>query len=251
MSTDNPKLKYTLQAADNSLILGQRLTAWCGHGPILEQDIAISNIALDLIGQSRMLYQYAASLKGTGTEDDLAFLRDAWDFYNVQLVELPNGDFAQTVLRQFFFDSFSQPFFEALAECNDEQLAAIAAKSLKEAKYHVKWSRDWVLRLGDGTIESHNRMEKALDELWRYYPEITQPNDTDTVAEAEGYGVDLSAIARVRDAFVKETLAEATLDVPEIKVPHTGGKDGKHTEHLGFILAEMQFLPRTYPGNEW
>lgn len=243
---------YTLQQADNCLILGQRLGEWCGHGPVLEQDIAMTNIALDLIGQSRMLYQYAAEVQGEGkSEDDLAYLRDAWDFKNVLLVEQTNGDFAKTILRQFLFDSFNCPFYEKLKESNDEKLAAIAAKSHKETLYHLKWSSDWVLRLGDGTEESHERIQNALNELWSYSDEIILSSAADLDANEKGYGVNLDEIKSERETKIQEVLNEATLAIPESSYNHSGGKEGRHTEYLGYILADLQFLQRAYPGNEW
>ncbi len=249
---DNNKFNYVLQHADSCLILGQRLAEWCGHGPILEQDIAMTNISLDLIGQARMLYQYAAEIQGDGkTEDDLVAFRDNRHYRNVLLTEQPNGDFAQTIFRQFLFDSFHNFFQEELVKSNDERLAAIAAKSFKETQYHLKWSGAWVIRLGDGTDESKERMINALAELWSYAGELTQPNETDTTALEAGYGVDLNAVKAKREVRIKEVLAEATLDLPESTYAHLGGKDGRHTEHLGYILADLQFLQRAYPGNEW
>ena len=249
---DSNKFKYVIQQADNSLILGQRLSEWCGHGPVLEQDIALTNISLDLIGQARLFYQYAAELQGEGkSEDDLAYLRDAWDFHNVLLVEQPNGDFAQTIVRQFFYDTFSCHFFEALAESKDERLVSIAAKSHKEALYHMKWSGDWVIRLGDGTEESKERAQKAVNDLWSYKDEIIKPNAVDQKAADEAYGVDLEQLKAKRDQKITEVLNEATLEIPESTYSHKGGKEGTHTEHLGFILAELQFLQRAYPGNQW
>lgn len=249
---DNNKFNYCLQQADNALILGQRLAEWCGHGPILEQDIAMTNISLDLIGQARMWYQYAVEIQGEGkSEDDLVSQRDAWDYKNVLLVEQPNGDFAQTVLRQFLFDSFDVLFQEELMKSSDERMAAIAAKSHKESLYHVRWSSDWVIRLGDGTEESHERMKKAIDALWSYSGELVNPNAIETQAIADGYGVDLASIAEKRTTRIQEVLAEATLPIPESTYAHEGGKDGRHSEHLGYILADLQFLQRAYPGNEW
>lgn len=249
---DEHRFNYTIQQADNCLILGQRLGEWCGHGPILEQDIAMTNIALDLIGQARMLYQYAAEIQGEGkTEDDLAYLRDAWDFKNVLLVEQPNGDFAKTILRQFLFDSYNCYFYEEMMQSNDEQLAAIAAKSHKETLYHLKWSSDWVLRLGDGTEESHDRIQSAVDEFWSYSEEIVTASPTDDSAIKDGYGVNLLGLKSKRDQKIKEVLEEATLTIPEDGYTHLGGKTGTHTEHLGYILADLQFLQRAYPGNEW
>ncbi len=249
---DNNKFNYTLQQADTCLILGQRLAEWCGHGPILEQDIAMTNISLDLIGQARMLYQYAVEIQGEGkSEDDLVGFRDNREYRNVLLVEQPNGDFAQTIFRQFLFDSYSQYFWEELSHSNDERLAAIAAKSLKEAKYHLKWSSDWVIRLGDGTEESHQRMEQAVDQFWSYAGELTEFNETEKKALEDGYGVDLNEVKEKRDAKIKDVLTEATLEHPESTYAHLGGKDGRHTEHLGYILSDLQFLQRAYPGNEW
>ena len=243
---------YILQHADNCLILGQRLAEWCGHGPILEQDIAMTNISLDLIGQCRMWYQYAAEVQGEGkTEDELVAFRDAWDYRNVLLVEQPNGDFAQTIFRQFLYDTFSVHYYEMMMDSKDEQLAAIAAKSHKEALYHVKWSGDWVIRLGDGTEESRERMNAAIDQLWSYSGELTKPNETEIKALEDGFGIDLSLLAEKRDAKIREVLTEATLEIPESTYAHEGGKDGRHSEHLGYILADLQFLQRAYPGAEW
>jgi len=243
---------YTLQQADNCLILGQRLGEWCGHGPILEQDIAMTNISLDLIGQARMLYQYAAEVQGEGkSEDDLAYLRDGWDFKNVLLVEQQNGDFGKTIFRQFLFDCFNCYFYEELMKSSDQTLAAIAAKSHKETLYHIKWSGDWVIRLGDGTEESHRRIQDAVNELWSYSGEIVMPSEADELAHKGGYGVNLEVLSGRRETKIKEILDEATLEIPENDYSHLGGKEGKHSEHLGYILADLQFLQRAYPGNEW
>lgn len=243
---------YTLQHADNCLILGQRLAEWCGHGPVLEQDIALTNIGLDQIGQARMWYQYAAEIQGEGkSEDQLVAFRDAWDYRNVQLVEQPNGDFAHTIYRQFLYDSYSCYFYEALINSKDEHLSAIAAKSHKEALYHIKWSSDWVIRLGDGTDESHNRILKAVENLWSYAGELTKANQTEKIAFQEGYGVDMDRLKEKRMAKIREVMAEATLEIPSSDYTHEGGKDGRHTEHLGYILSDLQFLQRAYPGLEW
>lgn len=246
------KFDYVLQQADNSLVLGQRLAEWCGHGPVLEQDIAMTNISLDLIGQARLLYQYAAELQGEGkSEDDLAYLRDAWDYKNVLLVEQPNGDFAHTIFRQFLYDTFSSLFYESLMQSSDERLQSIAAKSHKESLYHVKWSADWVLRLGDGTEESHQKMQDAVNVLWNYKDEIVTPSETDQKAFEENWGVDLSQIKVRRDDHIRNVVTEATLEIPDNAYSHTGGKEGRHSEHLGYILADLQFLQRAYPGLEW
>ena len=249
---DENLFKYTLQHADNCLILGQRLAEWCGHGPILEQDIALTNISLDQIGQARMWYQYAAEIQGENkSEDDLAYLRDAWDYRNVLLVEQPNGDFAQTIFRQFLFDSYSCFFYEALMQSNNEQLQAIAAKSHKEALYHLKWSGDWVIRLGDGTEESKERISKAIELLWPFSGELVNASEVENDAMKQGYGVDLSLLKEKRESKIKEVLTEATIEIPSSSYAHEEGKDGRHSEHLGYILADLQFLQRAYPGQEW
>lgn len=243
---------YTLRLADTSLILGHRLSEWCGHGPALEQDIALSNIALDLIGQARHYYQYAAELEGNDrTEDDLAYLRDERAYRNVLLVELPNGDFGKTIMRQFLFDAFHVPFLEVLQNSPNEKLAAIAQKSLKEARYHLKWSSEWVIRLGDGTEESHKRVQQSLNDLWAFTGELTTPNATDTLLFDYNIVPDLTAIQPLWQQTVTAVLKEATLIAPTKTWMQKGGKEGIHTEYLGFLLAEMQHLQRTYPNCEW
>lgn len=245
-------IEYTLHLADNALIIGHRNSEWCGHGPVLEQDIAITNIALDMIGQARNFYQYAAQLTGnSATEDSLAYLRDAIDFKNNLLVELPNGDWAQTVLRQFFFSTYQYFLYQQLLNSTDQQLAAIAEKSLKEVTYHLRWSSEWVIRLGDGTEESKGRMLHAIDEIWSYTGELFLAASFELLAASEGYGVDLSLVKTEWDEKVKTVFEEATLTIPENKWMQSGGKEGRHTENLGFILAEMQFLQRAYPNSEW
>ena len=240
-------IEYTLHLADNSLILGQRNSEWCGHGPVLEQDIAITNISLDLIGQARNFYQYAATLKADGsTEDSLAYLRKEREYKNLLLVEQPNGDWAQTMLRQFLFSQYQYLLFQQLQNSNDEQIAAIAAKSLKEVAYHLRWSREWIIRLGDGTEESHQRMLKAIDKLWRYTGEMFLP-----VAYEKETGIDFVTLKNEWLNKINEIFSEATLPVPEKIFMQTGGKEGKHTEHLGYILTELQYMQRTYPGCEW
>jgi ring-1,2-phenylacetyl-CoA epoxidase subunit PaaC len=251
---------YVLHLADNSLVLGHRNSEWTGHGPILEQDIAISNIALDLIGQARNFYQYAAQLSGKEaiTEDTFAYLRDAWDFKNCLLVEQPNGDWAKTILRQFFFSAYQFYFYQQLQQSSDAQLAAIAEKSLKEVTYHLKWSAEWVIRLGDGTEESHRRIKNALADLWPYTGELFVPAYYETELLKENISVDLQDIRARWNNKVTDVLNEATLAIPSDKTEkgeavwmQTGGKDGQHTEHLGYLLAEMQFLQRAYPGGVW
>lgn len=246
------RINYILQQADCCLILGQRLAEWCGHGPVLEQDIAMTNISLDLIGQARMLFQYAAEIQGEGnSEDSIAYLRHEEEYRNVLLVEQENGHFGQTILRQFLFDSYNCYFYEALRNSSDERLAAIAEKAHKETLYHLKWSGDWVIRLGDGTEESHERMEKVIEELWPYSGELTIPCETELTAQKEGYGVYMEAIKEKRDQKIKEVFEKGTLTIPASDFSHRGGKEGKHTEQLGHILADLQFMQRTYPGNEW
>jgi len=239
---------YTLFLADNALIMGHRNSEWCGHGPILEQDIAISNIALDLIGQARNFYQYAATLIGNNaTEDSLAYLRDVKEYKNCLLVEQPNADWAQTVLKQFFFSTFQYYLYQQLQNNNDEQLKAIAAKALKEVTYHVRWSSEWVIRLGDGTEESKKRLLKAVDELWMFTGELFEPASYELNTNIDFIFLKENWNKRIRSVF-----EEATIDVSiETTWYQSGGKIGNHSEHLGFILAEMQFLQRAYPNSEW
>jgi ring-1,2-phenylacetyl-CoA epoxidase subunit PaaC len=245
-------INYTLHLADNSLILGQRNSEWCGHGPVLEQDIAITNISLDLIGQARNFYQYAATLIGNNaTEDTLAYLRKEREFKNLLLVEQPNGDWAQTILRQFFFSQYEYLLFQELQNSKDKQLAAIAEKSLKEVTYHLRWSSEWVIRLGDGTDESNKRISNAIDELWRYTGEMFIAASYELRAMNDGIDVDVSKLKEQWLNKVKEVFAEATLPVPEKTFMQTGGKEGKHTEHFGYILTELQYMQRVYPGCEW
>jgi ring-1,2-phenylacetyl-CoA epoxidase subunit PaaC len=237
-----------LHIADTALILGQRNAAWCAHGPILEQDIAITNITLDLIGQARNFYQYAALLINEAdnkneTEDTLAFLRNERDFKNLLICELPNGDWAQTILRQFFFSTFQQLMYQEMIKSSDSQIAAIAAKSIKETNYHVKWSSEWVIRLGDGTDESNQRMKNAIEYLWQYTGEF--------FIAAEYEIIDVAALKNEWLEKVKSVFDEATLSLPENTFMQTGGKTGVHTEHLGFVLPEMQSLQRNFPGAEW
>ena len=245
-------LNYTIHLADNAHILGHRLGEWCGHGPILEQDIAMTNISLDLIGQARSLYQYAAKIEGKGrTEDDIAYLRDAWDFRNVLLVEQPNGDFGKTMVRQFLFDAYNFLFYRELKNSKDEQLAAIAEKSLKEVTYHLRFSSEWVIRLGDGTAVSHEKVQTALNDLWMYSGELFEMNDFEKEMANEGIGVDLEKLKPLWHQKVDDILKTATITKPDNNWMQSGGKTGKHSEHLGFILSEMQYLQKTYPGQEW
>ncbi|RTL58315.1 MAG: phenylacetate-CoA oxygenase subunit PaaI [Sphingobacteriales bacterium] len=244
-------IPYTLHLADTTLILSQKNSEWCGHGPILEQDIAITNISLDLIGQARNFYQYAAKLISNTDEDKLAYLRTEREFKNLLLVELPNGDWGQTILRQFFFSQFQYLLFQQLQNSKDEQLAAIAAKAIKETSYHLRWSSEWVIRLGDGTEESHQRMLSAVNELWSYTGEMFIPAAYESQVAKENIGVAVDSLKQPWLEKVKTIFEEATLPVPEKVYMHTGGKEGKHTEHLGYILTELQYIQRTYPDSEW
>jgi len=271
---DQSTIDYTLHLADNALVLGHRNSEWTGHGPILEQDIALSNIALDLIGQARNFYQYAARLvngRGVGsepgkrgarvsegpgepsevTEDTLAYLRDSWDFKNCLLVEQVNGDWAKTILRQFFFSAYQFYFYQSLQQSQDRELAAIAEKSYKEVTYHLRWSSEWVIRLGDGTTESHTRIKGALDQLWKFTGELFVPADYERTLAAKGVAVDVTGLRWLWDERVNDVFQQAQLVIPAAGWEQTGGKSGRHTEHLGYLLAEMQFLQRAYPGCEW
>jgi ring-1,2-phenylacetyl-CoA epoxidase subunit PaaC len=245
-------IKYTLHLADNALILAQRNSEWCAHGPILEQDIAITNISLDLLGQARNFYSYAALLRNDGsTEDTLAYLRTEREFRNCLLVEQSNGDWAKTILRQFFFSAYQHSLYQRLQENDDEQLSAIAEKAIREVTYHLRWSSEWVIRLGDGTAESHKRMLAALDELWMYTGELFEPALFESELSDSGKVPDFPGMRDEWNGKIQEVFAEATLPVPANTFMQGGGKDGRHTEHLGYILTELQYLQRTYPGAEW
>lgn len=243
---------YILTIADNSLILGQRMGELCGHGPSLETDIACTNISLDLLGQVRSYYQYAAKIAGDGrTEDDIAMLRTEREYVNVLLVEQPNTDFAYTMARHFLFDVYHFLFLTELEKSKDLTLAAIATKSLKEVTYHQRFSSDWVKRLGDGTEKSHQKMQTAIDDLWAYTDELFIETPAEKAMVEEGVGVDLSKLKKEYYETISEVLEEATLNIPESKYFHKGGKQGIHSEHMGFLLAELQYMQRTYPNLEW
>jgi len=255
-TTTSINKEFLIHLADNALVLGHRNSEWTGHGPILEQDIAISNIALDLIGQARNFYQYAAARinqeeSTDQSEDTLAYLRDANEYSNFLMLELPKGDWAVTTLRQFFFSSWQKLLFHQLKENPDPQLAAIAEKSLKETNYHVRWSGEWVIRLGDGTEESRRRMIAALQLLWPYSGELFHSGSYISRV------IDYDAFREPWESQVAHVFHEATLasEFDSIKSSTTwmqsGGIDGRHTEHLGYLLAEMQFLQRAYPGATW
>ncbi len=243
---------YLLRLADSSLIIGHRLSEWCGHGPVLEEDIALTNISLDFVGRANSLYEYAGKVEGKGrTEDDLAYLRTEREFFNNLLVEQPNGDYAQTILRQYLTDVFEIHFYEALAKSKDETLAGIAAKSLKEIQYHLRHSSSWMLRLGDGTDESNNRLQYALNEIYRFTGSLFEMDENDTVLIASGIAPDLSTIQQQWQKDVDAMLEKAMLKKPEKVWMQKGNLQGRHTEHLGYILAEMQSVHRAYPGVKW
>lgn len=252
MAEQKDTYEYVLRLADNCLILGQRLAEWCGHGPVLEQDIAMTNISLDLIGQARNYYQYAAELTGAEkSEDDIAFLRSDREYKNLLLVEQPNNDFAHTIVRQYLFDVFHFYQLNELAKSQDVNISSIAQKSIKEVSYHKRWSSQWILRLGDGTKESQAKMQVALDHFWSYAFESITPDELDQKMAGQGIGANLDQLAVSIKKEITEHLTEATLKVPESTWNQTGGKNGVHSEHLGFLLAEMQHLQRAYPGAEW
>lgn len=241
-----------LRLGDTTLILGHRVSEWCGHAPALEEDIALANVALDLIGQTQMWLGLAAEVEGKGrTADDLAYLRDAWDFRNLLIVERPNGDFGHTLMRQFLFDAYHFELLKALAGSSDPRVAEIAAKAAKEVAYHLERSSDLVIRLGDGTEESRRRMQDALDALWGYVGEMFVADDKDRTVAAAGIAPDPASLKPAWEATVRDVLGAATLAIPDSDFAHKGGKRGVHTEHLGYILAEMQFLQRAYPGASW
>ena len=249
---DEKLFEYTLRLGDNALILGQRLAEWCGHGPVLEQDIALQNIALDQFGQARMLMQYAADQKGSdNTEDSIAFHRDIWDYHNLLMLEQPNGDWGMTLVRQFLFDTFNYFQYTQLLHSKDEQIRAIAQKAIKEITYHAQWSAEWVIRLGDGTEESHERVQRSLDDIWMWTGELYTPDEIDNEMLERGVGADLSSIRDHWHEKVSEILEMATLRKPEDAWMQSGGKQGEHSEHLGYIIAEMQHLPRMYPEAKW
>jgi ring-1,2-phenylacetyl-CoA epoxidase subunit PaaC len=245
-------LRYVLRLGDTSLVLGQRLGAWVGHAPALEEDLGLANLALDLIGQARLFLGYAAELEGQGRDEDaLAFLRDAPQFANLTLAEQPNGDFGQTIVRQWLLDNWQLEIYGALSSCADARLAAIAAKALKETRYHYRFSSGWLIRLGDGTEHSRNRVQGALDELWRFTGELFAPDELDEQMQAAGIGPDLASHRAAWSARVDEDLRQATLTRPAAQPYPWHGKRGVHSEHLSHLLAEMQHLPRTYPGAHW
>jgi ring-1,2-phenylacetyl-CoA epoxidase subunit PaaC len=247
-----PFFQYLLRLGDDRLVLGHRLSEWCGHGPILEEDIALANIALDLIGEATLLLKLAGRVEGAGrSEDALAYFRDAIDYRNAMMVELPNGDFGFTIVRQFFFSVYSLLQMEALQRSANAELAGIAAKAVKESRYHVRHTAQWVITLGDGTEESHTRAQRAVDELWRYTGELFIADSIDRDVVAAGLGADPGTLADPWRSQVEEVLKQATLTIPAGGYMQRGGRDGRHTEHLGHLLSEMQIVARSHPGASW
>ena len=249
----NPLFDLLLRLGDDRLVLGHRVSEWCGHAPILEEDIALANVALDLLGQATMFLRLAGEVEGKGRDEDaLAYFREVVDFRNCQLVELPKGDFAFTIARQFLFDVYAVTLLDALSRSSHQTLAAIAAKALKEATYHVRHSGEWMLKLGDGTEESHRRVQRALDDLWRFTPELFASDDTDRAMLAAGIAPDLALIKTKWESLVRDVLVRATLTTPhDVPAPRRAGRTGQHTESLGHMLAEMQIVARSDPGATW
>ena len=247
-----PLFTYTLRLADTALVLGHRLSEWVGHAPVLEEDLAFGNMGLDLIGQARSLYSYAGQVEGAGRDEDaLAYLREATDYRNILLVEQPNGDFASSMVRQLLYAAWAHPFFTALARSKDATLGAIAAKAEKEVAYHLRHAAEWSIRLGDGTGESHARAQAAVDELWPFTGEMFEVDPVERALIEAGVGPDPAPLKATWDRTVGDVLAEATLARPRDGWMQSGGRSGRHTEYLGHVLADLQFMQRAYPGATW
>jgi len=248
-----PIIEYLLRLADDRLILGHRLSEWCGHAPILEEDIALANIALDCIGQANYLYSAAATEEGKGrTADAIVYFREALEYKNLLLVEQPNGDYARTIVRQFFYDAFGVLLFDRLQKSTFHPLAGIAGKAVKELRYHFRHSSQWMIRLGDGTEESHARAQKALDELWKFTDEMFLPDPLENELAKEGVAVISSSLKDEWTGTVREIISTATLSLPlQTAFIHKGGRSGHHTEHLGHLLSEMQIVARSFPDIQW
>jgi len=252
MTLEEAKFQYLLRLGDSSLIIGHRLSEWCGAGPILEEDIALINIALDFVGNATSLLTYAAQVEGKGrTEDDLAFLRGEREFRNLLITEQPNGDYASTITRQFLYDVYTFHLYEALKSSKDETIAALAVKSHKEITYHLRHTTEWMYRLGDGTEESHTRMQTALNDLWMFTNEFFDMDEVDEQLIKAGVAPDLNTIKEQWEKQVKAVIAEATLQIPAYNFKQKGSREGKHSEHLGFLLAEMQSVHRSFPDAKW
>jgi ring-1,2-phenylacetyl-CoA epoxidase subunit PaaC len=251
-AADPAFFEFALRLGDDALVLGQRVSAWTGHAPIVEEDLALTNVALDLIGQARLWLTLAGTIEGAGRDEDrLAYFRDAHDFRNALLVERPNGNFADTIARQFLFDTRHFFLLQALSASADERVAEIAAKAVREVAYHVRRSGDWVVRLGDGTELSRARISRALADLWPYTGELFRPDDVDREMAERGIGCDLAVLREPWLAHVASVVREATLELPADGWMHAGGRSGRHTEHLGYVLAEMQSVRRSVPGDRW
>jgi ring-1,2-phenylacetyl-CoA epoxidase subunit PaaC len=245
-------VEYLIRLGDDRLILGHRLSEWCGHAPILEEDLALANISLDLVGQANLMLNLAGTIEGNGRDADaLAYFREAVDFRNAQMMELPRGDFGFTIVRQFLASAWSVPFLERLQQTMLEPLAGVAAKALKETRYHLRHSAEWVIRLGDGTTESQERVQRALDELWRFTGELFATDDVEQRLADSGIGVDASGLRDTWRQTVADVTRQATLTVPADGFMMSGGRRGRHTEHLGLLLAEMQIVARSHPGAKW
>jgi len=250
--TETPLVLYALRRADDALILGHRLSEWCGYAPMLEEDMALSNIALDLIGQARALYAYAAHVEGRDNDEDkLAYLRDVRQYRNLLLVERPNGDFAQTIARQFFYSAFADLYWRSMMRSADPTLAAVAARSEKESAYHLRHASEWIVRLGDGTDESHARAQAAIDDLWAFTGEMFTVDDTERGLIDAGVAVDPATLIPKWTDTVSDLMREATLKLPENAWMQQGGRDGRHSEHLGHLLSELQYMQRSFPGASW
>src|SRR4051812_9994154 len=250
--SETPLVLYALRRADDALILGHRLSEWCGHAPMLEEDMALANMALDLLGQARELYSYASNVEGKGNDEDkFAYLRDVRQYRNLLLLEQPNGDFARTIVRQFFYAAFADLYWRAMMNSSDAMLAAIAAKSEKESAYHLRHSSEWIIRLGDGTEESHRRAQGAIDDLWSFTGEMFEVDGSERALIADGIAVDPASLREQWLGTVSRVISQATLALPKGEWMQQGGRSGRHSEHLGHLLSELQSLQRTFPGATW
>jgi len=250
--SETPLVLYTLRRADDALILGHRLSEWCGHAPMLEEDMALANMALDLLGQARELFSYAAQVEGRGNDEDkFAYLRDVRQYRNLLLLEQPNGDFAHTLVRQFFYSAFADLYWRAMMQSSDATLAAIAAKSEKESAYHLRHSSEWMLRLGDGSAESHRRVQAAVDALWAFTGEMFEADNSERALIKAGIAVDPATLHQRWQNTVADIAGDATLLLPKSGWMQQGGRSGRHSEHLGHLLSELQSMQRTFPGATW
>jgi ring-1,2-phenylacetyl-CoA epoxidase subunit PaaC len=250
--SETPLVLYTLRRADDALVLGHRLSEWCGHAPILEEDMALANMGLDLLGQARELYSYAAKVEGKDNDEDkLAYLRDVRQYRNLLLLEQPNGDFARTMVRQLFYSAFADLYWRAMMKSSDQTLAAIAAKSEKESAYHLRHSSEWIIRLGDGTAESHARTQAAVDHLWAFTGEMFVVDEAEGSLIEKGIAIDPATLRPLWLKTISGVIAEATLTLPSNDWMQQGGRSGRHSEHLGHLLSELQYMQRSFPGLTW